>query len=157
MFTVNRPHSTKTLNAPASEFHFCPACHEFYLENPQESSLFRGLKVCPHCRKQDNDLFAYWMNYKPLIEREKAYKVHDHGAFLVNDRYSYIAFRACDGSWDYTLIDDEGELVNSGQIGDEQMSFMDAMEAVFVNEIGSIHHYEEIPWTTAWLLVNEWQ
>ena len=154
MKTVELPQSIPYIEAPFKDIHLCPICHEPYLEEPQESSLFTGLMVCPHCRKQDNALFFYWTQYKPIIEEEKPMKVDEYGAFLLNDRYTFIAFRAFDRSWDYTLFDEEGTVLESGQIGDENTSFMDAMSAVAANEIGSIRHYEEIPWTAANLMLE---
>lgn len=154
MKTVNLPKSVPHIIAPVKDIHLCPICHEPFLEEPQESSLFSDLMVCPHCREQDNALFFYWMQYKQIIEEVKPMKVSENGAFLINDCYSFIAFRASDRSWDYTLFDDEGDVLDSGQIGDDNTSFMDAMSAVAVNEIGSIRNYEEIPWTAANLLLE---
>ena len=154
MKTVELPHSVPYIEAPFKDIHLCPICHEPYLEEPQESSLFRGLMVCPHCRKQDNALFFYWTQYKPIIEEMKPMKVDENGAFLINDRYSFIAFRAFDRSWDYTLLGEDGDVLDSGQIGDENTSFMDAMTAVIANEVGSIRHCEEIPWTAANLMLE---
>ncbi len=146
IFNLEMPKKKDFINVPVKDLHLCPICHEPFLEEPQESGLFNGLMVCPHCKEQEKSLFFYWMNCKPLIEEQKPYKVDEQGAFLVNDCYSFIAFRASDRSWDYTVLDEEGELVDSGQIGDETTTFMDAMTYVFENEVGSIRRYEEIPW-----------
>ena len=156
-FNVEMPKKKDFIDVPVKDLHLCPICHEPFLEEPQESGLFNGLMVCPHCKEQEKSLFFYWMNCKPLIEEQKPYKVDEQGAFLVNDCYSFIAFRASDRSWDYTVLDEEGELVDSGQIGDETTTFMDAMTYVFENEVGSIRRYEEIPWATAWVLIKERQ
>ena len=153
-FNVEMPKKKDCINVPVKDLHLCPICHEPFLEEPQESGLFIGLMVCPHCKEQEKSLFFYWMSYKPIIEEMKPHKVDEHGAFLVDDYYSFVAFRASDRSWDYTLLDEAGELVDSGQIGDEDTTFFDAMTDVLKSEVGSFRHYEEIPWTAAQLLTQ---
>ena len=153
-FNVEMPKKKDFINVPVKDLHLCPICHEPFLEEPQESSLFSGLMVCPHCREQDKNLFFYWMSYKPIIEEMKPHKVDEHGAFLVDYYYSYVAIRASDRSWDYILLDERGEVVDSGQIGDEDTTFFDAMTDVLESEIGSFRHYEEIPWTVAQILIQ---
>ena len=153
-FNVEMPKKKDFINVPMKDLHLCPICHEPFLEEPQESGLFNGLMVCPHCKEQEKSLFFYWMNCKPIIEEMKPHKVDEHGAFLVDDCYSFVAFRASDRSWDYTLLDEGGEVVDSGQIGNENTTFFDAMTDVLKSEVMSFRHYEEIPWTAAQLLIQ---
>ena len=152
MLNVSIP-EFKSINAPFESIHFCPACHHFFTETPQESSLFRGLMVCPHCRKQDNDLFAYWMNYRPILERHKLYKAMDYAAFLINDQYTYVAHQVEDG-WSYALIDEEGEVIESGELDEPDCSYMKIMNMILDDNNITANEWKEVPWATANAMLN---
>ena len=154
MNNINKPLRPNCINAPVEKIHFCPICHNPFLDEPKESSIVEGLMVCPHCRKQENELFLYWMNYKPFIEKDKLYHIDDGGAFLVNGRYVFAAFRVDDGSWDYTLVEIDMSLIDSGQIGDENTSFFSVMESILKDNYFSIYSCEEIPWPAAFMILE---
>ena len=156
MYTMNKP-KLYDICAPEKDIHFCPICHTPFLEEPEESTLFHGIRVCPHCKSQESILFFYWTNCKNLVDREAVYQIYDRGAFLINDSYTFIAFRADDESWDYTLIDEDGVALESGQLGNDKSSFKDIMDDVLTNYISSIYQTKEIPWTTASVLLNKVQ
>ena len=136
------------ISAPVEDIHFCPICHRPFLDEPVKSGLVKNLLICPHCKDDESDFFFYWMNYKPFLAREEVHTADDRAAVLINGKDTYIAFRV-EGGWDYTLLDENGELIESGQLDEESLSFEEAMRQT-MKECGvAVHQYEILPWATA--------
>jgi hypothetical protein len=103
MHNVTMPLRPSCITAPVEKIHFCPICHNPFLDEPKESSIVEGLMVCPHCREQDKNLFFYWMNYKPIIEEYKPYHIHDNGALVTSSFAGCLALEIKLKSWDQIL------------------------------------------------------
>ena len=142
------------IDAPVSQIHFCPICEQPFLDSPERSSLVHYTYICPRCKEKEKEFFYYWMNYSPLLEKEKIYNADECLALELNGEYVYGAFRAGDDSWDYNLFDDSGNLLDSGQIGDEWMTFSDALSHVLDWNHISAHRFQEIPWLAYELLLE---
>ena len=127
---MNNLRIENTIDSPISRIHVCPICKH----------------ICPECKEKEKDFFFYWMNYRPLLEKEKVYENDECLALALNDEYAYGAFRAGDGSWDYNLFDECGTLLDSGQIGDEWFSFVDVLSWALEQNNITVNKYEEIPW-----------
>lgn len=149
----NNLEAIESETASIKEIHYCPGCHRPYLEEPEESGLFSGLMVCPQCKKLDKTLFSYWMNYKPFIEKQEVYDADDYTAFLINEKYTYLAYRS-EGGWDYTLINEEGEILESGQLDEDEYSYYQAMTTILKEFNISAVKYEKVPWATANVLLE---
>lgn len=148
------PSQNDSICAPINEIHCCPICKRPFLEPPERSSLIHYTYICPHCKEQEKDFFFYWMNYRPLLEKEMIYDNDNDLALELNGEYVYGAFRAGDGSWDYNLFDEGGTLLDSGQIGDEWLSYADALSDVLKCNHITACDYKEIPWLAYSLLLD---
>ena len=82
----------------------------------------------------------------------------ENAAYLINGSFLYGAFLADDGSWDYTLIDDNLCIVESGQLGlNGEIPYEEAMELVLSYNFSSVYEIVPIPWHVyeVWLNMAE--
>lgn len=71
----------------------------------------------------------------------------ENAAYLINGSFLYGAFLADDGSWDYTLTDDNLCLVDSGQLGlNGETPYEEVMESVLSYNFSSVYEIVPIPW-----------
>ncbi len=88
------------------------------------------------------------------FEKDKLNHLTKNGAFIINNRYFYAAFRTDYGSWYYTLAENDMTLIASGQIDDENTSFTSVMDSVLEDNNFSDCYCEEIPWTAALMILE---
>ena len=82
----------------------------------------------------------------------------ENAAYLINGSCIYGAFLADDGSWDYTLTDDNLCFIDSGQLGEDgNISYKEAMELVLSYNFSSVYEIVPIPWHVyeVWLNMAE--
>lgn len=82
----------------------------------------------------------------------------ENAAYLINGSCIYGAFLADDGSWDYTLTDDNLCFIDSGQLGEDgNTSYKEAMELVLSYNFSSVYEIYPIPWHVyeVWLNMAE--
>ena len=77
----------------------------------------------------------------------------DYAAFLINDQYTYVAHQVEDG-WSYALIDEEGEVIESGELDEPDCSYMKIMKMILDDNNITANEWKEVPWATANAMLN---